>query len=79
MHALDAASLSLLESLNILQIKLSAHKNQSLCNVASFFGIFAEAEADKVGKLPQQKSMAGDEAGRSFWGPGGIIRKSESL
>ena len=83
MSALDAAAQSGREGLNTkptIQIKLSKHENHSLCNVASFFGIVTEARA---GKLPQPKPMSalrmmttGDEAGRSFWGPNGVITKS---
>ena len=76
MSALDTAAQSRLQGLNTkptLQIKLSECDNLSLCNMASFFGIFTEARA---GKIPQPKPMCalrimttGDEAGRSFWGP----------
>ncbi len=58
MSALDVAAQSRLEGLDTepkLQVKFSEHENQSLCNTASFCGIFTEARA---GKPPQPKPMS---------------------
>jgi hypothetical protein len=59
---------------------MSVQENWLLRNVASFFGIVT---AGRAGAQPLPKPMSalrmmktGDEAGRSFWGPNGIITKS---
>ena len=84
MSALDSAAQSGFVGLNTkptLSLRLSAQENQVLCNVSSFFGIVTAA--GRVGTLPAPKPLSalrmmttGDEAGRSFWGPNGIITKS---
>jgi hypothetical protein len=79
---LDAAAQSGVEGLATtptIQFKLSQRENRVLSNISSFFGIVT---APRAGAQPFPKPisalrmMTNVEAGRSFWGPNGIITKS---
>ena len=83
LSAMDAAAQVGLDGLGTkptVRISLSMQENRVLSNLASFFGFVT---AGRQGAPSQPKVLsalrmmtAGDEAGRSFWGPNGIITKS---
>ncbi len=86
-RALSDAAQSGLDDLSTkptIQIRLSATENRILSNIASFFGFFTATSmrTDRgPGAVPKPTSAlrmmtTGDEAGRSFWGPNGVITKS---
>ena len=87
LSALSDAAQSGLDGLGTqpsIHTKISEKENRVLFNIASFSGILTakSTRADRgPGAVPKPMSAlrmmtTGDEAGRSFWGPNGIITKS---
>ena len=81
--ALDAAAQSELEGQDAKptnQIKLDQREHMILSGIASFFGLVTEARQGKP-SLPKPLSAlrmmtTGDDAGRCFLGPNGVLTKS---
>jgi hypothetical protein len=67
-----------------IHANISEKENRMLSNKASFFGLLTAKSTRKgrgTGAVPRPMSAlrmmtTGDEEGRSFWGPNGIITKS---